>query len=52
MVDEDDEGVISIAPLDGAWPTIDVLGVAERKSGKNRLHLDPRADAVATADDC
>ena len=42
VVDEDDEGVISIAPPDGAWPTIDVLGVAERKAVKNRLHLGAR----------
>lgn len=51
VVDEDDEGVISIAPLNGAWPTIDVLGVAERKAVKNRLHLDLRADGVATPDE-
>ena len=43
VVDEDDEGVISIAPPDGAWPTIDVLGVAERRAVKNRLHLDLRS---------
>lgn len=36
MVDEDDEGVVSIASPDGAWPTIDVLGVAEGKVVKNR----------------
>jgi len=48
VVDEDDEGVISIGPPDGGWPTIDVLGVAERKAVKNRLHLDLRADGVAT----
>ncbi len=47
MVDEDD-GVISIAPADGGWPTIDVVGVAEGKVVKNRLHLDLRADSVAT----
>jgi len=51
VVDEDDEGVISIAPPDGAWPTIDVLGVAERKAVNNRLHLDLRADGVATPDE-
>jgi predicted enzyme related to lactoylglutathione lyase len=51
VVDEDDEGVISIAPTDGAWPTIDVLGVAERKAVKNRLHLDLRADGVTTPDE-
>ena len=50
VVDEDEEGV-SIAPLNGAWPTIDVLGVAERKAVKNRLHLDLRADGVATPDE-
>ena len=50
VVDEDD-GVISIAPPDGAWPTIDVLGVAEGKAVKNRLHLDLRADGVATRDE-
>jgi predicted enzyme related to lactoylglutathione lyase len=48
LVHEADEGVISIAPPDGEWPTIDVLGVAERKAVKNRLHLDLRADGVAT----
>jgi hypothetical protein len=50
VVDEDD-GVISIAPPDRAWPTIDVLGVAEGKAVKNRLHLDLRADGVATRDE-
>lgn len=51
VVDEVDEGVISIALLNGAWPTIDVLGVAERKAVKNRLHVDLRADGVATPDE-
>ncbi len=51
LVDEADEGVISIAPPDGTWPTIDVLGVVERKAVKNRLHLDLRADGVATPDE-
>jgi catechol 2,3-dioxygenase-like lactoylglutathione lyase family enzyme len=45
------DAVISIAPPDGAWPTIDVLGVAEGKAVKNRLHLDLRADGVATPDE-
>jgi len=39
----------SIAPPDGAWPTIDVLAVPERKTVKNRLHFDLRADGVATS---
>jgi hypothetical protein len=47
IVEESDEG-ISIAPADGAWPTIDVLPVPERKTVKNRLHLDLRADGVST----
>jgi len=51
VVDEDDEEVISIASPDCAWPTIDVLGGAERKAVKNRLHLDVRADGVATPDE-
>ncbi|MGH3939358.1 MAG: VOC family protein [Pseudonocardiaceae bacterium] len=47
VVEESDEGV-SIAPLEGRWPTIDVLPVPERKKVKNRLHLDLRADGVST----
>lgn len=50
VVDEDD-GVISVAPTDGAWPTIDVVEVPERKALKNRLHLDLRADGMATTDE-
>jgi predicted enzyme related to lactoylglutathione lyase len=49
-VDEDDQ-VISLGPADGSWPTIDVLGVPEEKSVKNRLHLDVRADGTSTADE-
>lgn len=37
-----------MAPRDGALPSIDVLPVPERKTLKNRLHLDLRADGVAT----
>lgn len=40
-----------MAPSDGAWPTIDVLSVPEGKTVKNRLHLDLRADGVATPDE-
>lgn len=50
VVEEDPEGV-SIAPPDRAWPTIDVLAVPEGKVGKNRIHLDLRADGTATADE-
>ncbi len=48
MVVEDAE-VISIAPSDCAGPTIDVLAVPERKTVKNRLHFDLRADGIATS---
>ncbi|MGH8918724.1 MAG: VOC family protein, partial [Actinomycetes bacterium] len=48
VVEEDSSGV-SIGPADGAWPTIDVLAVTDRKVVKNRLHLDLRADGVTTA---
>ncbi len=51
QVVEEDDIVISIAPPDGSWPTIDVLAVPERKTVKNRLHLDLRADGTTTADE-
>ena len=50
VVDEDDT-IVSIAPGDRSWPTIDVLRVPEKKTLKNRLHLDLRADGVDTADE-
>ena len=48
---EEDDGVISIAPPDGAWPMIDVIPVPEGKTVKNRLHLDLRADGMSTAEE-
>jgi glyoxalase superfamily protein len=48
---EEDGSVISIAPPDGSWPMIDVVAVPESKTVKNRLHLDLRADGVATTDE-
>ena len=50
VLDEED-GVISIGPADGSWPTIDVIAVPEKKSVKNRLHLDLRADGSSTAEE-
>ncbi len=50
VVEEDDE-VISIGSIAGVGPTIDVVGVAEEKALKNRLHLDLRADGVSTTDE-
>jgi hypothetical protein len=43
VVEEEDQ-IISIAPSDASWPTIDVIQVPEGKTVKNRLHLDLRAD--------
>jgi predicted enzyme related to lactoylglutathione lyase len=48
VVEEEEQGV-SIAPVDLAWPTIDVFRVPEGKSVKNRIHLDLRADGISTA---
>ena len=46
---EEDSDIISIAPQDQSWPTIDVIAVPEGKTVKNRLHFDLRADGVSTA---
>lgn len=48
VVDEDDS-LVSIAPRDRSWPTIDVIRVPENKTVKNRLHLDLRADGAGVA---
>ena len=50
VVDEEDT-IVSIAPPDRSWPTIDVVQVPENKTVKNRLHLDLRADGVDTTDE-
>jgi hypothetical protein len=44
----DDGEVLSIGPADASWPTIDIAAVPEGKVGKNRLHLDLRADGTTT----
>jgi len=41
---EEEADIVSVEPLDGAGPGIDVARVPERKTIKNRLHLDLRAD--------
>ena len=51
QVVEEDESGISIAETDGSWPTIDVLAVPEKKTVKNRLHLDLRADGMTTTEE-
>jgi predicted enzyme related to lactoylglutathione lyase len=50
VVEEDSE-VISIAPQDKSWPSIDVVAVPEGKIVKNRLHFDLRADGVSTTEE-
>ena len=50
IVDEDGD-IISIAPQDHSWPSIDVIAVPEGKTVKNRLHFDLRADGVSTAEE-
>ena len=47
-VEEDDTGV-SLAAPGTRMPALDILRVPETKEGKNRLHLDLRADGLTTA---
>lgn len=51
VLEEDADGDFSIGPSETAWPTIDVLGVPESKSVKNRLHFDLRADGSSTEEE-
>jgi len=51
VVMEEDVDGIGIAPVDRTGPRIDVFQVPERKTVKNRLHLDLRADGSSTADE-
>lgn len=48
VVDQDNTGT-SLAAPGTTMPTLDILAVPERKAGKNRLHLDLRADGSSTA---
>jgi predicted enzyme related to lactoylglutathione lyase len=50
ITDEDESGV-GIGPADHTGPTIDFCAVPETKAGKNRLHLDLRADGLSTSDE-
>lgn len=47
VIDSDETG-FSIASPDGSGPTIDLISVPERKTAKNRLHIDLRADGCTT----
>jgi predicted enzyme related to lactoylglutathione lyase len=48
---EESADIVTIAPADAAWPTIDVVPVPEHKAVKNRLHLDLRADGCTAAEE-
>lgn len=41
--------MVSIAARDRSGPCMDIIAVPEAKAGKNRLHLDLRADGNSTA---
>lgn len=47
--DGDGEELVSIAARDRSGPCMDIIAVPEAKAGKNRLHLDLRADGISTA---
>ena len=51
QVVEEDESGLSIAVSERSWPTIDVFAVPEKKTTKNRLHLDLRAEGTTTAEE-
>jgi hypothetical protein len=51
QVVEEAEGGLTIAESAGSWPAIDVFEVPEKKTLKNRLHLDLRADGTTTAEE-
>lgn len=50
VADQDETGV-SIGPANDVGPRIDFLAVPEVKGGKNRLHIDLRADGCTTAEE-
>jgi hypothetical protein len=50
VLEQDDDGT-SIAPADGLHPPIDFLRVPDRKTTKNRLHIDLRADGSTTEEE-
>jgi hypothetical protein len=47
VAEEDDTGM-SLAAPGTRMPTLDILRVPEAKAGKNRLHLDLRAEGLTT----
>jgi len=52
VIEDDEEfGYISIGSADHSLPVIDFLKGPDLKSGKNRLHLDLRADGTTTTEE-
>ena len=55
VIDRDEDGLsigpAVVSPVAGPGPTIDVFAVPERKTVKNRLHLDLRADGPDRAEE-
>lgn len=47
IVEQNDDG-ISLGPPEGGFPKVDILKVPDRKSVKNRVHLDLRAEGTTT----
>ena len=48
VLESNDADVISLTPADGSGPDIDIIAVPERKSVKNRLHMDLRSARGST----
>jgi hypothetical protein len=46
LLQSDDTGA-DIGPADGSGPIIEIGRVTDHKAGKNRIHLDLRADGVS-----
>ncbi|NSC23655.1 VOC family protein [Streptomyces albus subsp. chlorinus] len=51
IVEEGEDGSLCLGPPGKPEPGIDVLPVPERKTLKNRLHLDLRADGSSTGEE-
>ncbi|MGI9155298.1 MAG: VOC family protein [Marmoricola sp.] len=50
VVDQEEAG-LSIGPVDDVGPRIDFFTVPEAKVGKNRLHIELRADGCTTVEE-
>ncbi len=50
VINREEDG-LSIGPADGDGPQIDFFAVPERKAGKNRVHVDVRAEDSTTEEE-